>query len=145
MFGRFAGNRRRSGGGELVEVTPDMRPAERQPDVAAVGEFAVTGIAIDLQNSLEAFKMGDGPFGFAIGCVDIGNPRWIGSSPWPIIGGVGPELAGLGAAAAGIEHRRRRFIGEQPYRPLELGQQALMQRPKVPGTMTDPVRQCGPV
>jgi hypothetical protein len=37
MFERFAGNRRRSGGGELVEVTPYMRPAERKPDVAAIG------------------------------------------------------------------------------------------------------------
>ena len=53
MFERFAGDRRRSGGGELVEVAPDMRPAERQPDVAAVGELAVTGIAVDLQNPLK--------------------------------------------------------------------------------------------
>ena len=34
------------GGGELVKVTPDVRPAECQPDVAAVGEFAVTGITV---------------------------------------------------------------------------------------------------
>jgi hypothetical protein len=63
-----------------------MRPAECKADVAAVGEFAVTGIAIDLQNSLEAFKMGDGPFGFAVGCVDISDARRIGPAPWPIIG-----------------------------------------------------------
>ena len=73
MFGRFAGNRRRSGGGELVEVTPDMRPAERQPDVATLGELAVTGIAIDLQDALEALQMGHRPLGFAIGRVDIGD------------------------------------------------------------------------
>jgi hypothetical protein len=75
MFERFAGNRRRSGGGELVEVTPDMRPAERQPDVAAVGEFAVTGIAVDLQDTLEVLQVGDGPLDFAIGRLDKGNPR----------------------------------------------------------------------
>jgi hypothetical protein len=38
MFERFAGNRRRPGDGEFVEVTPYMRPAERKPDVAALGK-----------------------------------------------------------------------------------------------------------
>src|SRR3954453_9279717 len=54
MFERFAGDGRRTGCGELVKVTPDMRPAERQPDVAALRQLAVAGIAIDLQNSLES-------------------------------------------------------------------------------------------
>jgi len=31
-----------------------MRPAERKLDVAALGQPAVAGIAIDLQDSLEA-------------------------------------------------------------------------------------------
>src|SRR4051812_31550726 len=44
MFERFAGDRRRTGCGELVKVTPDMRPAERQPDVAALRQLAVAGI-----------------------------------------------------------------------------------------------------
>ncbi len=59
MFERFAGNRRRSGDGEFVEVTPYMRPAERKPDVAALGQLAVAGIAVDLQDALEAVEMGD--------------------------------------------------------------------------------------
>ena len=90
VFERFAGNRRRSGGGEFVEVTPDMRPAERKSDVAAVGEFAVTGIAVDLQDTLEAPQVDDGPLGFAIGRVDIGNTRWIRPAPGTVIGGIGP-------------------------------------------------------
>jgi hypothetical protein len=85
MFERFAGNRRRSGGGELVEVTPDVRPAECQPDVASVGEFAVPGIAVDLQNALEALQVGGRPFGFTIGRVDIGNIWWIRPTPGAVI------------------------------------------------------------
>ena len=77
MFEGLAGNRRRSGGGEFVELAPDMRPAERESDVAAVGEFAVTSIAVDLQDTLEALQMGDRPIGFAIGRVDVGNARWV--------------------------------------------------------------------
>ena len=83
MFERFAGNRRRPGDGEFVEVTPYMRPAERKPDVTAVGQLAVAGIAIDLQNSLEALEVGDRPLGFAIGRVDTGNARWIRAAPRP--------------------------------------------------------------
>ena len=86
MFEHFVGNRRRSGGGEFVEVTPDMRPAERKPDVTAVGQLTVTGIAIDLQNSLEALEVGDRPLGFAIGRIDIGNARWIRPAPGAVIG-----------------------------------------------------------
>src|SRR3954453_3641572 len=77
MFERFAGDRRRTGGGELVKVTPDMRPAERQPDVPPLRQLAVAGIAIDLQNSLEALQVGDRPLGFAVGCIDIGNARRV--------------------------------------------------------------------
>jgi len=40
------------------------------------------------------------------------------------LGGIGPELAGLGAPAAGIKHRQGRFVGKQ-LRPLpELDQAA---------------------
>src|SRR6478609_3520283 len=67
MLERFAGNRRRSGGGELIEVTPYMRPAERKADLAAIGQLTVAGITIDLQNSLEALEVGDRPLGLAVG------------------------------------------------------------------------------
>lgn len=63
MFERFARNRRRSGGSEFVEVTPDVRRAERKPDVAPLGQLTVAGIAIDLQNSFEALQMGVRPLG----------------------------------------------------------------------------------
>jgi hypothetical protein len=69
MFERFAGDRRRTGSCKFIEATPYMRPAKREPDVARVGGFAVAGITVDLQDTLEAFKMGDGPFGFAVGRI----------------------------------------------------------------------------
>ena len=141
MFERFAGNRRRSGDGEFVEVTPYMRPAERKPDVAALGQLAVAGIAVDLQDALEAIEMGDRPLGFAIGRVDIGNARWIRAAPRPIIGSIGPKLAGLGAAAAGIEYGRGGLVRKQPGQFLEPHEETLMQRAQVPGGMTDPIRQ----
>jgi hypothetical protein len=38
-------------------VAPHVRPAERKLDVAALGELAVAGIAIDLQDPLEGVEM----------------------------------------------------------------------------------------
>ena len=55
---RFAGDRRRTGGGEFVEVAADMGPAEGELHVAALGEHPVAGIAVDLQDALEAGEMG---------------------------------------------------------------------------------------
>jgi hypothetical protein len=81
-----AGTRR----GEFVEVAPHMRPAECKLDVATLGQLAVAGIAIDLQDSLEALEMGDRVLGFAVGRVDISHARWIGSAPWPVVGHIGP-------------------------------------------------------
>jgi hypothetical protein len=57
MVVRLAGNRRRSGSAEFRRSYADLRPAERQPDVAATGEFAVTGTTVDLQNTPEALQL----------------------------------------------------------------------------------------
>ena len=97
-FERFAGDWRRAGGGEFVEVAAHMRPAESKLHIAALGELAIAGIAVDLQDALEAGEMGDRPLGLAIGRIDIGDAGRVGAAPGPIVSGIGPELAGLGAA-----------------------------------------------
>ena len=96
MFERLACNGCGIGCGKFVEVTPHMRPAECKVNVATLGELAIAGIAIDLQNPLEACEMGDRSVGFAIRGIDIGNARRIGAAPWPIIRRIGRELTGLG-------------------------------------------------
>jgi hypothetical protein len=67
MFERFAGDRGRTGSCKFIEAAPYMRPAKRQLDLATIGQLAVTGIAVDLQDTFEAFEMGDEPFGFTAG------------------------------------------------------------------------------
>jgi hypothetical protein len=89
--------------------------------------------------------VGDRPLGLAIGRVDIGNARWIRTTPGTVIGGIGPELAGLGPATAGIEDGRGGLICEQPGQFPEPHQETLMQRAQMPGSMTDPVCQRRPV
>lgn len=53
------------------------------------GELAIAGIAVDLQDPLEACEMGDRSIGFAIGGIDIGDARRIGAAPWPVVRGIG--------------------------------------------------------
>src|ERR1700682_2267989 len=112
-FERFAGDGRRTGDRELIEVAAYVRPAERKADVATICQLAVAGIAIDLQDALEAVQMDDRPLRFAIGCVDIGHARWIQPAPWPVVSCIGPQLTSLGAAPARIEHGRCGLVRKQ--------------------------------
>ena len=52
-FERLAGDRRGTGGGELIEAPADMSPTEGELHVAARGECAIAAIAIDLQVPLK--------------------------------------------------------------------------------------------
>ena len=49
------------------------------------------------------------------------------------------QLAGLGASAARVEHRRRSLVGEQFGRALEDGEEPLMDRPQQEGGLAHPV------
>ena len=97
----FAGDRRSLGDDAFIEAPPQMRPAEGEAHVALLGERAIAGVAVDLKNALEAGKMRDRLRGRAVGRVDIGDRRRVGSAPGPIVPRIGPELAGLGPPAPG--------------------------------------------
>ena len=48
--------------------------------------------------------------GATAGRIGVGDGGRIGSTPWPVVAGDGPEVARLGVSSAGIEHRHRRLI-----------------------------------
>lgn len=110
---RLAGDRRGTGRSEFVEAATDMCPAEGKRDAALFGEHAIAAITVDLQDSGIACEMSDRTFGLSVRRLDIGDARRIGSLPWPAIAGIGPELACLGLAASGIEHRRSGLVSEE--------------------------------
>ena len=88
---------------------------------------------------LKLRQMRGGTLGLAIGTVEIDRCRRIGSVPGPVIAGIDPQPAGLGAAAAGIEHRDRRVVGEQRLRGEDvLGEPAPA---AAPATSTAPPTQ----
>ena len=116
-----------------------MRPAERESDVAPFSQRAIAGIAVDLENALEAGEVRDRLLGLAVRRVDIGDRRRVRSAPGPVVSRVGPKLAGLGPPAPRIEHRRRRLVGEQLRRRPQMRENALVHGPQVERGASDPV------
>src|SRR5262245_32898034 len=98
---------------QLVKFAPRMCPTCRQLDIAAGRQPLKTRIAVDLNDAFEAGQVRGWSLGAAIRTVEIDRRRWVRSVPGPVVASVDPEPAGLGAAAAGIEHRNRGVVGEQ--------------------------------
>jgi hypothetical protein len=67
-----------------------MAPAEGKLDGIALGQDAVSGIAVHLQDAGEAIEMAERPLGLAVGCIDIGDTGRVAASPGTVIAGVGP-------------------------------------------------------
>ena len=96
----------------FIELAPGVGPTGRQHD-ARRDQLLEPGIAIDLQGALEPLQMHDRTLGSAIGAIEVDGRRRIDPTPGPIIAGIDPQAAGLGAAASRIEHWDRRVVGEQ--------------------------------
>ena len=112
----------------LIELAPRMGPARRQQDFAAGAKPLEPGVTVDLNHTSELRQMRSGALGPTIGTVEIDGRRRIGSVPGPVIAGVDPEPAGLGAAPAGIEHRDRRIVSEQLLRGEDMLGEPCLQR-----------------
>ena len=67
-----------------------MAPAEGKLDGIALGQDAVSGIAVDLQDAGEAIEVAERPLGLAVGRIDIGDTGRIAAAPGPVVAGVGP-------------------------------------------------------
>ena len=116
-----------------------MRPAEGQAHGIALGHRLVSGVAVDLQDSNEVPQMPQRLLGLAVGRVEIGDAGRIDAAPGAIIARIGEQLARLGAATPGIEHRRGRLVGKELVGRLQPLEQTLMDRAKQEGCLADPV------
>jgi hypothetical protein len=123
----------------LVELAPRMRPAGRQLDSAGGGKPLEAWISVHLQDTCELRQVGSGSLGSTIRAVEI-DGRWrIGSAPRPVITGIDPQPAGLGAAATGIKHGDWRVVGEQRLRGKDVLCEPRLQRLKPPDCTANPV------
>ncbi|EAQ33461.1 hypothetical protein NB311A_06813 [Nitrobacter sp. Nb-311A] len=85
--------------------------------------------------------MSSGTLSLAIRTVEIDRGWRIRSVPRPVIAGVHPQPASFGAAAAGIEYRDRRVVGEQFLRCKDVFSELGLKGLQPPAGAADPVRQ----
>lgn len=109
------------------------------------GQRGVGTIAINLQDARKAVQMRFWSLGFAIGSVDIGHQRRITAAPWPVVAGIGPDLAGLRSLAPWVEHRRRGLVGEQSLGSSQSLEDVIAQGAKIPCCPADPIGKGGSV
>ena len=77
----------------------------------------------------------------ATGSVAVGDRRRIGPAPWPVVAGDRPEVSFLGAAAAGIEHRRHGLVDRDLARGQDELAQPKIERLELGGRIAHPERQ----
>src|ERR1700692_3923714 len=90
-----------------------MRPAEGERNGLAgcgSGDRLIGSITITLHDAAITIEELEPMDCAAPGRVAVGDSRRIGPAPGPVVAGNGPEIPLLGAAAAGVEHRRHRLI-----------------------------------
>jgi hypothetical protein len=111
-FKRFARDRPIATFGDIVEPPAQVRPTEGERDHLAGGggNLLVGGIAVALHDAAIAFEQFEPVDRAAPRRVAEGDCRRIGPAPGAVVASDRPEIALLGAATAGIEHRRNRLI-----------------------------------
>src|SRR5262249_16594546 len=91
------------------EFTPQVAPAKGDCDPLR-RQLLVRGIAVALHDAAIVCEQLLEMLAASPRRVGIGDSRRVGSAPGPVITRDRPEVAGLGLAAPGIEHRHRRLI-----------------------------------
>ena len=130
----------------LIELAAHVRPAEREADLLMTpGKRGVGAIDIDLQDACKALEMRLRSLGLAIGSVDIGYHWRITTAPWPVIAGIGPDLAGLGLLPPRLEHGRGGLVGKQPLGASQSVEDVVAQRAQIPCCPADPVCKGGTI
>ena len=90
------------------------RERHRPSRATRIDEAIVARIAVYLKNTGKALEYRLRSLARAILGEDIDDHGRRRPSPRPVVRSHGPKLASFGSASTRIEHRDRRFVGEQP-------------------------------
>ena len=143
----FPGERRLSGGVDVIELAPCMGPTESQlGDIAHVRDQAAkSGVAIDLENTAEPLQMGRRMLALTVLAIDIRSGRMSRPTPGPVVDRVAPQSSGLGASPTGIKYRQRGVVSEYLGRGQHGAQHQLVQRRQPPAGAARPGAQGGTI
>ena len=144
----FMGKRRVRCDMNVVEFPPCVCPTKGQGRCVvrrAGDQAAKPGVTIDLKQPTEAFQMGCRVLAFTVLTIGISGGRMTGSRPGTVVDSIAPQPSGLGAAAAWIQHRQGRVVGNHFRRGQNRAQDQLIQRLQPPAGTSDPVAQGGTI
>jgi len=127
---RLGRDRRVAADIDLVELSPQVAPTvgkrHRPTRPCRRGQLLVGGVAVDLQDAVEAVEQLGGVLAAAARRIGVGHSRRTTSpvlrrhsrirtsAPGPVVTRDRPQVSGLGLASARIEHRTARLVAEQP-------------------------------
>jgi len=140
----LARQRRLGGDEKFIERAPHVGPAERQRHRAIgaiAGQPLEPGIAVNLQHAAEPGQVASRSGALAVLRIVIRHHRMPRPVPRTVIDGVAPQASGLGAPAAGIEHRQGGVVGEQLGGGQHRAGHQLGERGQPPAGPSHPVRQ----
>ena len=117
-----------------------MRPAEGDCDPVR-RQLLVRRIAIALDDATIAREQLLQMFAATARRVGVDDSRRVGSAPGPVVARHRPEVARLGLAASGIEHRHRRLIDGELGGGQEIGLEPFIKRHQFRCRIAHPERQ----
>ena len=143
----FLGERRLSGGIDVIELASRMGPTESKfGDIARVcDQAAKSGVAIDLEETAEPLQMSRRMLALTVLAIDIGSGRMPRPTPGPVVDRVAPQSSGLGASPTGIKHRQRGVVSEYHGRGQHGAQHQFVQRRQPPTGAAHPGAQGGTI
>ena len=136
----FLGDRRARRLVDIEEVPAGVNVAAGDLDGRV--EPAVVGpVAIAMKDAFERREMIGGVMVSPVLFVDVGDGRWPVAPPRSFISCVGPEVAGLGPASAGIEDWDGGFVTEDDRRGQNVGHDKIVDRLHEEADLSDPEAQ----
>ena len=117
-----------------------MRPTGRLGHLRLV-KPSISGVAVGLQQTLEAGQVRPWMLALAIGAVAIQHRRWRETGERPVITNVAPQSSGLRLAQAWGQHRHGGVVGVQPVRRHHMRRDGIDQRAQQRRRLANPVRQ----
>src|SRR5579859_5673798 len=96
---------------QVVKLPAHVSPAGSFLDATVTVEVVESGIAIGLQDAVEAAQVLAWMFASAIRGEAEPHRRWCLVARRPVIAHIGPQTSGFGLPRSGSQHRKRRVVG----------------------------------
>jgi hypothetical protein len=141
---RGGGKRRAGGGVEVEELAPHMRPARHLAHSVLPIELVEPGIAVGLQDAVEAGEMAQRVLGAAVRAVAVEGRRRGRATPGPVVAHIDPQPPGLGPAGTRCQNRHGGVVAMDLVGRQHMAGDRVDQRPQRPGRLANPAGERRP-